>query len=242
MSQYIETPTKAFPASGALGQYTRVKLNGSGQLALAGAGDLEIGTLEQVAFTLGVYYAVRLRTAQGTTPMVASGAISQWANVYGDANGQCTATPNDNFLGIALRAASGANSVIEVLRLQQAPNAVPGNDVVEAHTANYTVTTADAGKIFSNTGAAGEVDFTLPAATVGLQYQFALAAAQTTKILPNGTDQIGTLSTSTVPATGVMNTAGHGFSANAVGATAWLLCVKAGQWSVVSSAGNWTAL
>lgn len=241
MSNYIETSTKGFPANGAIGQYLRVILSGT-QLAVAGAGDLDIGTIEQAAFNAGDMKAVRLRTAQGTTPMVASGAISLFAPVYGDANGQITATPNRNFIGIALKAASGANSIVEVLRLQQSSASTPGGEVVEAHTANYTVTTADVGKVLTNGGAAGEVDFTLPAATVGLAYRFGLTAAQTTKVLPNGTDQIGTLSTSTVPATGVLNTAGHGFSAAAVGATAWLVCLKAGQWDVLSSAGNWTAL
>jgi hypothetical protein len=240
MSNYIETSTKGFAASGAIAQYLRVILSGT-QLSVAGVGDIEVGTIEQAAFNAGDMRAVRLRSAQGTTPMVASGAISLFAPVYGDAGGKISATPNGNFIGIALKAASGNNSVIEVLRIDTNA-AVTGNVVVEAHTANYTVLTSDAGKILTNTAAAGEVDFALPAATVGLAYQFGLTVAQTVKILPNGTDQIGTLSTSTVPATGVLNTAGHGFSAAAIGATAWLACLKAGQWDVISSAGNWTAL
>jgi hypothetical protein len=242
MSNYIETSCKAFPASGALGQYLRVKLSGSpGQLALAGAGDIEIGTLETAAFTAGLLYNVRLRSAQGTTPMVASGAITQYAAVYGDVSGQCSATPNENFLGYALNAASGAGSIVEVLRVDTQVSAA-GQAVVEAHAANYIVTVADSGKTFSNTGAAAEVDFTLPASAVGLEYSFVLTVAQLVKILPNGNDQIGTASTATVPATGVLNTAGHGIDASAIGCTVTLLCAKAGQWDVMSSAGAWTDL
>lgn len=241
MSNYIETPTKGFPASGAIGQYLRVILSGT-QLSIAGAGDIDHGTIEQAAFNAGDMRSVRLRTAQGTTPMVASGAITLYAGVYGDAGGKISATPNENFIGIALKAASGNNSVIEVLRLTAAPAALPGQMVAEAHTANYALTAADCGKVMTNTAAAGEVDYTLPAATPGLAYNFGVTAAQTFKILPNGTDQIGTLSTATVPATGVMGTAGHGFSAAAVGATAQLVCLVAGKWSVLSSVGAWTAL
>lgn len=242
MAQYVDTNLREFDASGALGQYLRVKLNGSFQLALAGAGDIELGTIETAAFAAGEAHPVRLRTAAGTAKMVASGAITQGSAVYGDAGGQVTATPNQNFIGYALNAASGQNSILEVLRVDT-QSSLPGQTVVEAHTANYAIVAADSGKTFTNSGAAGEVDFTLPVAAVGLQFSFSLNAAQVLKILPgNGTDQIGTASTATVPATGVPNTAGHGIDASAIGATVTLQCTKVGLWSVMSSAGAWTNL
>lgn len=243
MSQFVETNTREFECSGAIGQFLRVKPNGGSpnQLTTAGAADLELGTLESASFNAGDFRSVRLRTAAGTAKMIASGAITQYAAVYGDAGGKITATPNANFLGYALNAASGNNSVVEMLRVDTSA-AAAGNSIVEAHTAAYAVTTADSGKTFTNTGAGAEVDFTLPAAAVGLQYSFALGAAQTVHVLPNGTDQIGTASTATVPATGVPNTAGHGISAAAIGATVVLQCTKVGLWSVLSSAGTWTDL
>jgi len=42
--------------------------------------------------------------------MVASGAINQYADVYGDVSGQVTATPNGNYIGISLGTPSGGNT------------------------------------------------------------------------------------------------------------------------------------
>lgn len=243
MAQYTDSNIRSFPSSGsAIPQFSRVKL-AAGVLAIAGAGDIEIGTIEVQDFSgnTSPNVPVRLRTAAGTAKMVAAGAITAGAAVYGAASGQVSATPNQNFVGFALTAASGAGSIVEVERVDTQV-AAAGQSVVEAHTANYTVTTGDSGKTFTNTAAAGEVDFTLPAAAVGLQYNFVLTVAQILKILPNGTDQIGTASTATVPATGVLNTAGHGIDASAIGASVMLLCTKAGEWNVMSSAGAWTDL
>lgn len=239
MAQYVEGPKRAFPAGGAIAQYARVKLV-AGQLAVCGEGDVDLGVIETQAFAAGEMHAVRLRTAQGTAKMVASGAVAAGVNVYGDAAGEVTATPNTNLVGLALSAATGAGSVLEVERLD---GALRGQAVVEAHTAAYAATTADTGKTFTNKGAAGEVDFTLPVAAAGLKFRFSVLAAQIVHVLPgNGTDQIGTPSTATVPATGVPNTAGHGVSATAIGATLELECDEPGLWSVISSAGAWTLL
>lgn len=117
MAQFVETPTRALPASGALGQYLRVKLTG-GQLVLAGAADVEIGTMDVPAYVAGQSYAVRLRSAQGTVKMVAAGAIAAGAEVYSDANGTVGTTNTNPHRGTALTAASGAGSIIEVLPYQ----------------------------------------------------------------------------------------------------------------------------
>lgn len=114
MSQFTESACKAFNASAAISQYARVTVS-SGNVAAAGELAAWIGTATRATFASGDDVAVRLRTAQGTHKMIASGAISQEAVVYGAADGKISATPNGNVVGIALEAASGNNSVIEVL-------------------------------------------------------------------------------------------------------------------------------
>lgn len=111
-----------------------------------------------------------------------------------------------------------------------------GERTVEAKTANYTVTVNDNGKTFTNEGAAGAVVFALPAATVGLWYNFVVMATQQLRIDPNGTETIG------LPGTGVQQSAGAYVWADAAGERVAIECVKAGQWSVRDALGTWTAV
>jgi hypothetical protein len=111
---YLATPTRTFPANTAIGKHRRVILS-SGFLALAGASDRELGTVEYPILTGEESGTVRLRTAEGTTQMVAGGSITAGANVFAAANGKVAST-GTVLLGTALTAASGDNSVIEVLR------------------------------------------------------------------------------------------------------------------------------
>lgn len=112
MAQYVETPTKTFTAAGALGQHLRV-IN-SGALALAGAGDIELGTMEIPCLVAGPA-TVRLRTAQGTQKFVANGAITAGDLVYAAASGK-VGSSGTVLIGEALETASGDGAVIEVLR------------------------------------------------------------------------------------------------------------------------------
>lgn len=54
--------------------------------------------------------------------------------------------------------------------------------LVQAKTADYTVTAADNNTHFTNAGAAGAVNFTLPTCAVGLRYRFTVEANQTLTI------------------------------------------------------------
>jgi hypothetical protein len=107
-----------------------------------------------------------------------------------------------------------------------------GLRTVEAKTANYTVTTADNGKTFTNEAAAGAITFALPAATVGHWYRFKVKAAQELRIDPNGTETIA------LPSTGAQGAAGKYLTANA---DVDLECVKAGVWEANWYTGTWTA-
>ena len=114
MATMVEGNTRTFVASAAIDQFLRVKLS-SGQLAAAGADDIDIGTLEEEAFASGDVRAVRLASATGTRKMVASEAISLGAKVYGAASGKIADTGSGRTIGIALEAATADGDIIEVL-------------------------------------------------------------------------------------------------------------------------------
>lgn len=59
-----------------------------------------------------------------------------------------------------------------------------------AKTANYTVLASESNAVFTNAGATGSVNFTLPSAAVGLRYLFYVAAAQSLQIAAAGTEEI----------------------------------------------------
>lgn len=135
MSQYTESPCKAFEAGAAIAQYLRVKFTSS-KLAVAGATDNDIGTMERASFADGDKVSVRLKNAPGTRKMVAGGAITKHANVYGAAGGKIDDVVNENFIGIALEAASGDGSIIEVLTFTLADDAnalgaIDGNLIID---------------------------------------------------------------------------------------------------------------
>jgi hypothetical protein len=103
---------KTFPTSSvALGQFLRVRNPSS--LALAGAADPSLGTLVKPVFTTDSFGAVMLGNVGGTRKMVAAGAISAGAPVYGAASGKIAAT-GTVFEGVALEAATADGDIIEV--------------------------------------------------------------------------------------------------------------------------------
>lgn len=105
---------------------------------------------------------------------------------------------------------------------------------VEAATAAYAITAGECGKLFTNEGAAGAIEFSLPEAEVGLHYDFVVKAAQELRIDPDGTETIA------LP-TGVQQAAGKYITANAVGEFIRMVCVKEGEWTVLGSVGTWEA-
>ncbi len=116
MSQYVETPTKAFPAAGALAKFVRVKLDSAGTVSLAGVTDKDIGIVEQQAFSAGDMVSVRLRSASGTHKAIANAAITRGANVFTAASGKVGPTIATSFFrGTAMEAAAADGDIIEVL-------------------------------------------------------------------------------------------------------------------------------
>lgn len=113
MSQYVETNTKTFLATAAIGQFLRVGLSSSG-VTTAGADSPGIGTTDDAVFTANDPIAVRLWSACGTRKMVANGAIAAGAPVYAAASGKVGAS-GSLFVGRAMEAATADNDVIEVM-------------------------------------------------------------------------------------------------------------------------------
>lgn len=224
------TPT--FLAGGALARYLRVKLS-AGVLVVADAGDNELGTLDAQALAANQAMAVIPSDEPCVRKAVAAGAINQFANVYRAAGGKISATANGPVWGVAMQAASGDGSEINVLRSVVA-NAQSG--LVEAHTVDDTLTAAEMnGSIHTSVGAAGTVVLTLPPATVGLNAKFAVGAVQELRLDPDGTETIS------LPSTGVPGAAGKYLTANAIGETVELVCCSAGSWRVFGFTGTWTA-
>lgn len=106
---------------------------------------------------------------------------------------------------------------------------------VEAHTAGDTLAATESGSVHTTVGASGTVTFAMPAATVGQQFYFRVGAAQELRIDPNGSETIA------LPSTGVQGGAGKYLTANADGETVYVVCTKAGEWSVFGFTGTWTA-
>ncbi len=98
-----------------------------------------------------------------------------------------------------------------------------------------TVNDYDSGATLTNTGASGQVTFSLPAAVKGLNIRARVDAAQELRLDPNGSEQI------CLPSTGVPGTGGKYLTADAVNETVHLRCIEDGIWDVVSYTGTWTA-
>lgn len=225
----------SLPNNSALGPYLRVMMS-AGYLVVAGSTDLEYGTLENRVLSTDTMAAVVPANLGGTRFCVANGAITQYALVYRAAAGKISATANGAAIGIALESAAADGDQIEVLWLLGKPTQNGQFESVEAHTADDTLTAAEMyGSIHTSVGATGTITLALPAAVVGMNAKFRVGAAQELRIDPNGTEKIS------LPSTGVPGAAGKYLVADANGETVYLVCTKAGEWSVFGYTGTWTA-
>lgn len=104
-------------------------------------------------------------------------------------------------------------------------------------TANYNIVVGDVGSFFTNTGAAGEVDFTLPVGIIGMKYSFFIDNAQIVKIIASGGAKIRYLNT--------LSVANGNVSASTQGNKIYLICIGTSgpdavvEWVVDTISGNW---
>lgn len=188
MSQYVETPTRAFTAGAAIGKHLRVKLT-AGVLAAAGSTDVELGTLEDASFASGDIRSVRLRTAQGTRKMVAVAAITAGNPAYAAASGKIDAS-GTVYVGTALETSSADNDVIEVL---PGPNTDISATITGTNAATFQAD-ADLGKpraaLGSQTGGTGDFKAVIrPPATLTADRVFSLNGDAADTLLGIGTAQ-----------------------------------------------------
>lgn len=174
MSQIHEGNTRTFQFAAATAANLRLKDNGSGKLTPADATDVSIGTNDRVVVAADEYSPVRLRTANGTVMMVASGAISAYAAVYGADDGKI-ASSGTVYEGIALEAATTDGDIIEVLPL---PNVDVSQTITGTNAASFTVDADLADPKLAISGdASGSGDF-----TITLKPEAALSADATVRV------------------------------------------------------------
>jgi predicted RecA/RadA family phage recombinase len=107
---YISLPTVAAIAEG-----QRVKINASGQIDVAAAGDVAVGVATMAAAS-GAHCTVKLWTAPGTFICRANAAIAAGARLYPTASGNVDDAVGTTPLNlVALTAATAANDLIECL-------------------------------------------------------------------------------------------------------------------------------
>lgn len=99
--------------------------------------------------------------------------------------------------------------------------------------ANYSVLAGDNSTFFTNGGAQGEVDFTLPTAVAGRSYSFYVDAAQTIKIIAGSSTTIQVAGSTSAPAGNITNdTPGGCITLVAISTTKWVASSHEGTWTI----------
>ena len=114
---FNEPNTKTFVASEAIPANRLVKLDSAGTVSIADITTTPIGTSPNTETADAGELGVRLLNTGGTFEMVADAAIVKGAVVYGQNDGKIDDDSGGSAVrvGVALQAASGDGSIIEVL-------------------------------------------------------------------------------------------------------------------------------
>lgn len=159
----IEGRKGTFLSNAAFASRLRMKLTTAGHVGVAGAQDLSIGVSRNDVFAAEAPVTVDFANLQGSVVMTAGAAITVNALVYGAAGGKVDDLDNGNLEGVALAAASGDGSLIEVLPISSKPIAAlgPGFAAIvaasSALTGSSTETTLGTFAIAANSLNAGDV-------------------------------------------------------------------------------------
>lgn len=128
---------------------------------------------------------------------------------------------------------SGANGTIEFVdAAATSPAQIRASVFPSSKTANYPVTSLDAGTYFNNIGAGGAVNFTLPTAAAGLRYSFTIQAAQTVTITAGAS--------TTIRIGGTASAAAGNITSSSIGNTIVLYAISATEWYSEAHEGTWT--
>jgi hypothetical protein len=209
--------------------------NGGSVNFTPGAGD-GVGNPGEVLVT-GVFRATlnsvfnqSIQCYNSTTAIGNGGAYisGSGADQYFFASGATYASGIDTGLK---RAAAG---VVTVTDGSTGQGAFFAKSVITAKTADYTVTAAETGTIFTNTGSSGTVVFTLPASPAnGLTYEFHITAANSVDIKTGTAVLIYANAVATTATTGKLtkNTVGTTIRLTYNG-VAWMGPGQSGTWTV----------
>lgn len=110
---------------------------------------------------------------------------------------------------------------------------VNGFGLVTAKTVNDTLTAAQSYQTFTNSGASGTVTLALPTPVVGLEFIFAVVAAQSFVV-----DVSGSVVIALGP--GTESSAGGQISATDPGAFVTLKCLSSTRWQAIAGGNGWT--
>jgi len=199
MASFVDECVRSFPSTAALAKYRRVKV-ASDVLAYAGSTDTEIGTVEVDCFAGDeVQVPVRLRNAEGTALMVASGVIAKDDPCYAAANGK-VASSGTILIGKALGAAGADGDVIEVVRVgESSAQAAAGGTTAAAFLVDSDATIPKI-ELASYVGGTGDYKVTIkPAATLTGNRVLTVPDATDTVVTLTGTQTL-TNKTLTTPA------------------------------------------
>lgn len=117
METHTGTVTLAH-TGGALAKFLRVLWSGTA-LTAAAATEVEVGTLADTVLSGATKVAVIPRSIGGSRKYVAAGAFAIGANIYGAAGGKVDDVTGGGEvpIGIALEAATGDGSIVEVMHV-----------------------------------------------------------------------------------------------------------------------------
>lgn len=137
---------------------------------------------------------------------------------------------NENFAAIDALLDALLDPVRDV---QHGGTGVTGFGVVSTKTVNETLTAAQSYQVFTNEGASGTVTLTLPTPAAGLEFTFAVVAAESLVVDVGGSVVIAL-------GPGIESTAGGQISANEPGAFVTLKCLSASRWQAIAGSFGWT--
>lgn len=128
---------------------------------------------------------------------------------------------------------SSVNAEIEFVDAAgTSPSAISFSRKILSKTSNYPVLLTDSGRVLNNVGAGGSVNFTLPTAAVGLQFEFVITDAQTMTITA--------AASTTIRIAGTASASAGNITANSVGNTIRLVATSTTAWIAMSHEGTWT--
>lgn len=201
------------------------KPNGTGGAFRRGDDSNLSGDIFGGSFAAGTTGAVKALIDAGNT--IVGGGISSDATFY---------------LSSSTNVASGLGDLAflrdstNTMRISRGTSSGIGNllhgRAITAKTADYTVVANDSNRLFTNAGASGAVNFTLPTAAAGLTYTFYIDASQTLTITAGAS--------TTIRSGGSVTASAGNITASTVGNTVRLTAISATQWIAETITGTWT--